>query len=84
MNTRLFSVENNCSLQNVYKHSLDIVKKNFSLLHRFLKPLNKLSNDSIKGVLNGLFDVQSNIKSISSFTSDLHKGHFFSLTRILL
>lgn len=84
MNTRLFSVENNCSLQNVYKHSLDIVKKNSSLLHRFFKSLHKLSNDSIKGVLNGLFDVQLNIKSISSSTSDLQKGHFFSLTRILL
>lgn len=75
MNTRLFSVENNCSLQNLYKHSN--VKKNFSLLHRFLKSLHKLSNDSLKGVLNGLFDVQLNIKSISYSTSDLQKGHFF-------
>lgn len=84
MNTRLFSVENNCSLQNVYKHSLDIVKKNFSLLHRFLKPLNKLSNDSIKGVLNGLFDVQSKYKINLIFYLRFAKRTFFSLTRILL
>lgn len=65
-------------------HSLDIVKKNFSLLHRFLKSLHKLSNDSIKGVLKGLFDVQLTIKSISSSTSDLQKGHFFINTNIII
>lgn len=61
-------------------HSIDISHIDLSLLQRFLELLRKLFKDYTKGFLNALFNVQLNIKYITSSTSDLQKAHFFSLT----
>lgn len=58
-------------------HSIDISHIDLSLLQRFLKLLRKQFKDYTKGFLNALFNVQLNIKYISSSTSDLQKAHFF-------
>lgn len=52
-------------------HSIDISHIDLSLLQ-----ISKIITKVIQG-LNALFNVQLNIKYISSSTSDLQKAHFF-------